>query len=149
MLGAYYDIPTKSRFSPYVGGAIGYTNVSVPSQSPTVDFTVAGVTGSDTAEWAGGSAGAFGYMAKLGVAYQASQQADVFLEGLYSGNTSVTINRVDIGALNDFGVRVGFRWRFDRPVPVAAQVAPAPEPAPAPAPEPQQQVQPAPIRGLW
>ncbi len=138
LLSAYWDIPTGSRWSPYVGGGIGYSNIGTPN------IRVGGInTG-------GGNYGAFGYQAKLGVSYIASYNTDIFLEGVYQGATGQTVNDVDFGSFNSWGAKLGFRYRFaQRPVaePVAA---PAPAPrytAPAPAPEPAPA--PAPIRGLW
>jgi opacity protein-like surface antigen len=65
-------------------------------------------------EGQGGSGSAFGYQAKIGVSYMAAEQADVFLEGIYQGNTSVTVGKSTYGSLNDFGVRAGLRYRFGK-----------------------------------
>ena len=110
----YYDIPTKSRFRPYFGGGLGWTNVNVPELPMTVSGTLAGTPFTQNLTAAGGSASALGYQAKVGVSYLASKTTDVFLEGTYQGNTSVTIGNASIGALNDFGVRAGLRYRFGK-----------------------------------
>ena len=60
----------------------------------------------------GGSAGALGYQAKLGVAYAASEKADIFLEGTYQGSSGVSINGLSYSPLNAFGARAGVRFRF-------------------------------------
>jgi len=114
MLSGYYDIPTKSKFTPYVGAGIGYTSVRVPAQNRVGgSYNINGESGTDGwIDWAGGSGSAFGYQAKVGVSYAVSKPADVFLEGTYQGNTSTTINNLNISALNLFGVRAGFRYRF-------------------------------------
>lgn len=114
MLSGYYDIPTKSKFTPYVGAGIGYTSVTVAAQNRvTGSYTLNGTSGTDGwIDWAGGSGSAFGYQAKVGVSYAVSKPADVYLEGTYQGNTSTTISGLTINALNLFGVRAGFRYRF-------------------------------------
>jgi opacity protein-like surface antigen len=111
-VSGYYDIPTKSKFTPYVGAGIGWTGVSVPAQNVSATVTVDGTRYTLPVEGDGGSGSAFGYQAKIGVSYAVSQPADVFLEGIYQGNTSVTIGRSTYGSLNDFGVRAGVRYRF-------------------------------------
>jgi len=110
----YYDIPTKSRFRPYVGAGLGWTSVSSPRIPLTFTGTVGGVNFTGDATSDSGSASAFGYQAKVGVSYLANKATDVFLEGTYQGNTSVTISGVSIGGLNDFGVRAGLRYRFGK-----------------------------------
>jgi opacity protein-like surface antigen len=112
LVSGYYDIPTKSKWTPYVGGGIGWTSVSFPGQNVTASGCVSGFCGSLPVFIPGGSGNAFGYQAKLGVSYLTSKRSDLFVEGIYQGNTSVTINNTSIGALNDFGVRAGVRYRF-------------------------------------
>ena len=113
LISGYYDIQTKSKFTPYVGGGIGYTSVSVPAQSRVnADWKVDGLTGPGWLDYSGGSASAFGYQAKIGVSYAVAKPADLYLEGTYQGNTGVTIGGTEFSALNLFGVRAGFRYRF-------------------------------------
>ena len=114
LVSGYYDIPTKSKFTPYVGAGIGWTGVSVPVQNVSATVTIDGDRYTLPVEGDGGSGGAFGYQAKIGVSYLAAQQADVFVEGVYQGNTSVTIGRSTYGSINDFGVRAGVRYRFGK-----------------------------------
>ena len=112
-VSGYYDVPTKSRFRPYVGAGLGWTNISLPALmrfSGTLQLLDASADLRGAA--IGGNASAFGYQAKLGISYRASPSTDVYLEGTYQGNTSVTIGGVEIGALNQFGVRTGLRYRF-------------------------------------
>ena len=112
LVSGYYDIATNSKFTPYVGGGIGYTNVSVPTQSGTATLSGGGITASQSVNVEGGNAGAFGYQAKAGVAYAASEKADVFLEGTYQGSTGVSIKGISYSPLNAFGLRAGVRFRF-------------------------------------
>jgi opacity protein-like surface antigen len=113
----YYDIPTKSRWVPYVGAGLGWTNVSVSSMTYNYDVTIlsngARQTGSDTIS--GGNGNALGYQAKIGVSYIVSKSTDLFVEGNYQGNTSVDIGTGTIlGSFNSFGVKGGFRYRFGK-----------------------------------
>jgi opacity protein-like surface antigen len=75
-------------------------------------LTLNGVGGSYATTVEGGSASAFGYMAKVGVSYAVAKPADVFVEGIYQGNTGVTLSEVNFGALNSFSARAGVRYRF-------------------------------------
>ena len=113
-VSGYYDIPTKSKFTPYVGGGIGWTGVSVPAQNVLATVTYDGTSYSVPVEGDGGSGSAFGYQAKIGVSYLAAEQADLFLEGIYQGNASVKVGCTTYGSINDFGVRAGLRYRFGK-----------------------------------
>lgn len=111
MFSGYYDFKSKSKFTPYVGGGIGWTSVSIPTMPASA--TVNGSTYNNlTVD--GGSASAFGYQAKIGVSYAVSKPADIFAEAIYQGNTGVTINEVSYGPLNAISVRAGARLRFGR-----------------------------------
>ena len=114
LVSGYYDIPTKSKFTPYVGAGIGWTGVSVPAQNVSATGTVNGASVTLPVEGEGGSGSAFGYQAKIGVSYMVAQPTDVFVEGIYQGNTSVNIGKSTYGSLNNFGVRAGVRYRFGK-----------------------------------
>jgi opacity protein-like surface antigen len=133
----YWDIDTNSRFVPYLGGGIGYTNLSTPS------FTVDGYRTSSA------NRGVFGWQAKAGVSYIMSFNTDVYLEGTYSGASGFYNGDVHFNSYNDFGAKLGFRYRFASPEVVVVAPEPQPEPAPAPMPQPEPEPAPAPIRGLW
>jgi opacity protein-like surface antigen len=103
-VSAYVDIPTKSKFTPFVGGGLGYTSVGWGAYS--ANFS--GVQWN----WQSGSQGVLGYQAKLGVSYQASAKADVFVEGTYQGSSGFSVDSVNYDSLSAFGARVGARYRF-------------------------------------
>ena len=104
LASAYVDIPTNSRWVPYIGGGLGYTNVGWGAYSATAF----GVTLTQTP----GSQGVFGYQAKLGVSYLASRSTDLFVEGTYQGAAGFTIDGISYDPLNSWGARLGARYRF-------------------------------------
>jgi opacity protein-like surface antigen len=112
----YYDFPTKTRWVPYVGAGLGYTNVS--TSDSVYNFNVALGTGGrsiGTSTVPGGSGSAFGYQAKIGLSYLTSNSTDLFVEGNYFGNTSVDLGTgTTFGSFNSFGAKAGFRYRFAR-----------------------------------
>ncbi|MEI6617438.1 MAG: outer membrane beta-barrel protein, partial [Cyanobium sp. ELA507] len=121
MLSAYWDVLPFSRFTPYIGGGIGYTNLSTPS------FNVGNYyTGSN-------NKGLFGWQAKAGISYALAYNWDVYAEGTYSGTGNPQFEAVNFSSYQDVGAKLGFRYRFASPVVV---VVPEPAPAPAPAPAP-------------
>ncbi|MEB3185503.1 MAG: outer membrane beta-barrel protein [Cyanobacteriota bacterium] len=144
LVSAYWDIDTGSRWTPYVGGGIGWTNIGTPS----VDIANDG-----RGAFGGGNRSAFGYQAKLGVAYGVNNSTDVYVEGVYQGATSLSdTDDVKFDAFNSWGAKLGVRFRFGgtQEVAVVEEVQPAPAPAPAPQPAPYTpEPAPAPIRGLW
>jgi len=135
---AYVDFPF-GRWSPYIGGGIGYSNLSTPS------FTI------ENQRFGNLSYGGFGWQAKAGISYALSYNWDIYAEGVYQGVSGHDPNNdVHFGSFNNWGGKLGFRYRFAQPAVVVVEPAPAPapapyvEPAPMPAPEPA-----PPVRGLW
>jgi opacity protein-like surface antigen len=104
LASAYVDIPTNSRWVPYVGGGLGYTNVSWGAYNATA----AGVTVTQ----ASGSQGVFGYQGKVGLSYLASKTTDVFVEATYQGTAGFTVDSVNYDPLSSWGARLGARYRF-------------------------------------
>lgn len=104
LASAYVDIPTNSRWVPYLGGGLGYTNVGWGAYSATAF----GVRLTQTP----GSQGVFGYQAKLGLSYLATKHTDVFVEGTYQGAAGFTIDGIHYDPLNSWGARLGARYRF-------------------------------------
>jgi opacity protein-like surface antigen len=139
MASLYWDI-LPGRWTPYIGGGIGYTNLSTPS------FRVDGNRTSSANQ------GLFGWQAKVGLSYALAYNWDIYAEGTYAGAEGFSSNNVRWDAYNDFGAKLGFRYRFASPEVVVVEApapAPAPEPMPEPAPMPMPEPEPAPIRGLW
>lgn len=136
----YYDFENNSRWTPYIGGGIGYSNLSTPS------FSLNGIPTSSV------NKGLFGWQAKAGISYAMSYNSDVYVEGVYQGTGGYSTENLNFGSFNSWGGKIGFRYRFGSS-PTAAAPTPQPEPmvqpAPAPMPMPQPQPEPAPVRGLW
>lgn len=91
MASVYIDIPTKSRWVPYVGGGLGYTTISFENAS---------------------NKGVLGYQAKVGLSYLADKKTDIFVEGVYQGTSNFSIDSVDFDPLSSWGARLGARFRF-------------------------------------
>ena len=134
----YLDVPF-GRWVPYIGGGVGYTSLSTPG------FTVADY------RFDSKSRGLFGWQGKAGIAYAVNYNWDVYAEGVYQGASGFYEGDIHYNSLNNWGGKLGFRYRFaQKPVVVVAPAPePAPEPAPMPMPMPEPEPAPAPIRGLW
>lgn len=100
----YLDVPVNDRLVPYVGGGLGYTNVT----SSSTDLTLGAVSQSV----GGGSNGGLGYQAKAGLAYRSSPRSDLFAEAVYQGSPAVSRDTLERSALNSWGCRFGVRYRF-------------------------------------
>lgn len=137
MASAYFDIPF-GNWVPYIGGGIGWTNLGSPQ------FNLGALS------FGGGNRSAFGWQGKAGIAYVLNWNTDVYVEGVYSGAAGRDWNNLTTASFNNWGAKVGLRYRFGAPpVKVVVQPEPAPAPAPEPAPAPAPEPAPAPIRGLW
>lgn len=104
MVSTYVDIPTKGRVSPYLGGGIGYTNVSWGSYGVNALGT--------SVKQNAGNQGVFGFQGKLGISYLASKSTDVFVEATYQGTAGFTVDDVSYDPLSSWGARLGARYRF-------------------------------------
>lgn len=153
MASAYWDINTGTRWTPYIGGGIGWINQSMGNN--TLEKTRNGnvVNRINTGS---GSDDLFGWQAKAGVAYGVNWNTDIYAEAVYQGAESFRAGRTSYEALNNnWGFKIGARYRFGGPVveevveETVITPAPAPAPRPQPAPAPVFQPEPAPIRGLW
>jgi opacity protein-like surface antigen len=153
MASAYWDINTGSRWTPYIGGGIGWINQSMGNN------TLVRVNNTNNRISTGsGNADLFGWQAKAGVAYGLNWNTDIYGEVVYQGAESFRTGRTSWDAIdNNWGFKVGARYRFGGPtvevveeeVVITPEPAPAPAPAPRPQPAPMFQPAPAPIRGLW
>ncbi len=153
MASAYWDINTGSRWTPYIGGGIGWINQSMGNN------TLVRVGGNGTTNrinTGSGSDDLFGWQAKAGVAYGLNWNTDIYGEVVYQGAESFRAGRTSYDAIdNSWGFKIGARYRFGGPVveevveETVITPAPAPAPRPQPAPAPVYQPEPAPIRGLW
>ncbi|MFM7314779.1 MAG: outer membrane protein [Cyanobium sp.] len=136
LASAYVDFPF-GRWVPYIGAGIGYSNLSTPSFT-VGDFRSGGL-----------SRGVFGWQAKAGIAYGIDYNWDVYAEGVYQGAGGYDAGDVHVGSFNNWGGKLGFRYRFGHQASVVVE-QPAPAPAPAPMPEAAPMPEPAPpVRGLW
>jgi opacity protein-like surface antigen len=105
LLSAYWDINTSSRWTPYIGGGVGYGWVSHSAYS-------------DEGGWSSGAYGAsaFAWQAKAGLSYSLTPKGDLFAEFIYRGlggfNSKEGIRSFPYESLHRFGVQIGTRWRF-------------------------------------
>ena len=110
----YYDIPTKSRWVPFIGAGLGLARMTTTDMLYNYDVVYSNgnrVVGSRTEPGGMGNAPAF--KTKLGINYLASKKIAVFVASNY-----LHINRIDIGGgtiyekFNVFGAKVGFIYQF-------------------------------------
>jgi len=117
LFSGYYDIKTKSKFTPYIGGGIGPGVAAVPA----VSYTINGTSYTTNAA----SAAVFSYQAKAGVSFAASKESDLFVEAGYIGASGTTFNitsaavpgvtaPISIGGNGGFIAKLGFRYRFGK-----------------------------------
>jgi opacity protein-like surface antigen len=101
----YLDFAQQdSRLVPYVGGGLGYT--ALHTSQTTIQL------GGNTATFGGGTSGLLGYQAKAGLAYRSSPRTDLFSEVVYQGAPARSQDSLDRSALNNWGFRLGVRYRF-------------------------------------
>ncbi|GEO80288.1 OmpA family protein [Pararhodospirillum oryzae] len=110
MVNALYDIPTGTKFYPYVGAGIGW---------------VIGMMDSDIAD---GTSGAFGYQGIAGVGYNITDNVGMTLDYRFLGTTGMKFDAVadrdsDYDNYLNHTVMLGLRYSFGTP---------APKPAPMP-----------------
>jgi opacity protein-like surface antigen len=107
-LNGYYDIPTNSRFRPYIGGGVGISFVSANDIEATVP--VLGAVSIDD------SSASFVFQAKAGVSYDISDTAIVFAGYRLYGVPGQTFEALDTDfsaeTLFVHSLQLGFRYEF-------------------------------------
>lgn len=152
MLNGYFDLPTNTAWTPYIGIGVGGALLSYDNVSPV------GASLIDDQDLE------FAYQGIVGINYKLNAQANVFTDYRYFGTTDLnfrTDSATDVDS--EFGEHrfmVGLRWSFGTPEPVVkvkTEPTPAPlpepapgraQPAPTPPPAPVQEVQEVPRRYL-
>lgn len=100
----YWDIDLKSRFTPYIGGGIGYSTVNA---APTSD---------SYADYNAYYGNAFGYQFKAGLSYLINNRSDVYAEAVYRGMAGYPVydgsSWYQYSNYNSMGFQLGARVRF-------------------------------------
>lgn len=101
----YWDIDTKSRFIPYLGGGVGYSNLRVGQSEDLLFF------------YPEYRANSFAYQAKAGLSYLVNRRSEAFVEAVYRGMAGFNVNPVEgltyrYGNYNSWGFQLGARVRF-------------------------------------
>ena len=108
MLNGYYDVPTQSRFSPYIGGGIGVATLTVDD----VEVDVPGL-GNLALDDTGAS---FVFQVKAGVGYEISDRASAFLGyrlyGLPGQNFEAFEADFDADTVLVHSIQLGAQYRF-------------------------------------
>jgi opacity protein-like surface antigen len=110
LLNLYYDIPTGSRFEPYIGGGIGVSRASADNLSATYPGTTVGfgISGSTTA---------FVYQLRAGVAYNIDNNFSATLGYRYFNIAKQSFDadpfgELDVDGLGVHNIELGLRYRF-------------------------------------
>jgi hypothetical protein len=106
-----YNIPTKTRWVPYVGVVLGYTNVNFSDKIYNYNVALgSGGRSIGTSVVPGGSSRAFGYQAKIGISYLASNNTNLLVDLNYFGNMGDDLGSgTTFGSINTYGVKAGLR----------------------------------------
>jgi opacity protein-like surface antigen len=113
MASAYWDIDTGSRWTPYIGGGVGWINQSMGNNRLVKVRRDGSLNRINTGR---GSDDLFGWQAKAGVAYGLNWNTDVYAEAVYQGAESFRAGRTSYdGFDNNWGFKIGARYRFGGP----------------------------------
>ena len=94
MLGGYYDFASDSKYTPYIGGGLGYANLQTDASKDEENCD------------------AFTYQAKLGLSYEASDKVDVYGEAAYQIIGPTNIADKDVDPFSMIKAHAGLRYKF-------------------------------------
>ncbi|MBS3026186.1 MAG: outer membrane beta-barrel protein [Dolichospermum sp. DET50] len=100
LVNGYYDIPTGSKFRPYIGAGIGVGIISgkIKDQGTEADL---------------GTGSSFAYQGKVGLQYEIANKGNAFAEFKYLGLSSYKNDSGnDVSPPNSYGLSVGYRQGF-------------------------------------
>ena len=98
MLNAYFDIDTKTAFTPFIGGGIGVANIDAKIESP-------GARGRDDAS-------VFAYQAIAGVAFQISDKSSLDLSYRYFATREPNFEGNIESEYKGHNLMLGIRYSF-------------------------------------
>ena len=99
LVNGYYDIPTGSKFRPYIGAGIGVGSISAKIKNQVGEIDL------------GGSS--FAYQGKVGLQYEIAKKGNAFAEFKYLGISSYKNNSGnDVSPPNSYGLSIGYRQGF-------------------------------------
>ncbi|MFM6081135.1 MAG: outer membrane protein [Dolichospermum sp.] len=99
----YWDIPTRSKFRPYLGAGLGTSTISgtIKYQGQEADL---------------GTGWSFAYQGKVGLQYEVVEKGNAFVEFRYVGLTGYTSDknntRIEFGSFNSPALSFGYRQGF-------------------------------------
>jgi opacity protein-like surface antigen len=100
LVNGYYDIPTGSKFRPYLGAGIGFGIISGKIKDQGIETDLG--TGSSLA-----------YQGKVGLQYEIAKKGNAFAEFRYLGISSYkSDDGNDVSPPNSYGLSVGYRQGF-------------------------------------
>ncbi|NJL57804.1 outer membrane beta-barrel protein [bacterium] len=112
MANIYYDIPTNSRFRPYLGAGLGFYTSRINNLTATF-FPAAMLSPvNQTSETS------FAFQIKAGISYEISPKSEAFLGYRYFNGSTLNFNDPgNLGRFSPDGVRIhaaelGFRYFF-------------------------------------
>ncbi len=105
LISSFYDFKNKSKFTPYLGGGLGLSQLNSPEVTVVLDGS------SETT-----AINSLAPSGKLiaGTSYELTQTKDIFIEGglLQIFPLTPFNNEVSIDPLRFAGVQIGMRWKF-------------------------------------
>lgn len=100
LVNGYYDIPTGSKFRPYIGAGIGAGIISAKIKDQGTERDL-------------GTGSSFAYQGKVGLQYEIAKKGNVFAELKYLGISSYKSDSGnDVSPPNSYGLSVGYRQGF-------------------------------------
>ena len=108
------DIPTGTKFIPYIGSGIGISLLSLESVSvKTTDGCGYGSGDCDaTFESGSGVGSTLIYQLKAGLAYQINVRSTLFIEALNDYTNSVKVGNITLNGFTQSSGKLGLRYRF-------------------------------------
>ena len=103
LLSSFYNFENQSKFSPYVGGGLGLSQLG----SPKVTMTHGGDSYTSSMNGL-----ALSGQLTAGVTYKLDQTNDIYLEGGLLQLFPMGDEDISIDPLRFAGVKIGTRWRF-------------------------------------
>jgi len=104
MLNVYRDFPRDSKFTPYVGAGLGYTNIELQTYTTTIAGTDVAVTddGRDLFSWD----------VKAGVTYDLSETTGIYGEVVYHKTDSFDEDGINYDGISSANVMAGVKFNF-------------------------------------
>ena len=105
LVSLYKDFQTNGKFTPFIGGGIGFSELETKAATATIGGTTYNLE-------SGSKSGLFTYTLAVGTSYEVSDSTDIYGKLTYLGTEDYSVGVENVDGLGSFVINLGARFSF-------------------------------------